>query len=362
MTMAPQFSVQDDEKKNGGDALASPPSFLPKIIFFLLAAPFVFFGWLAQYAYTPMKVTGSEPAVVVIPKACTLKRIGEILGQAGVVRDDIRFSILAGLTRKASRLKAGEYSIAPGRTPVEVLDLLVAGKILYRPVTIPEGVDMARVAEILATGGWVDKEKFLDYARNGDFIRETGLDVASFEGYLFPDTYMLSVGQQDERGIIRMMVEKHRRVFSDVVQHYPGERTLSDHEIVTLASIVERETANPDERPLIARVFLNRLALNMKLQADPTVRYGLPLDSETPEGRLRRADLDRETLYNTYVIPGLPPGPIGNPGRAAIEAVLNPATESYLYFVSKNDGSHYFSKSLEEHNLAVYRFQKRKKQ
>jgi len=229
--------------------------------------------------------------------------------------------------------------------------------VLYRPVTIPEGTEMAKLADILAADGWVDLQRFLDLARDPEMLESLGINADSLEGYLFPDTFYLSRGQQDEAEIIRMMVHRHFQVYDDIVQNTGNNPPAAPHHtIITLASIVEKETGNPEERPLVASVFLNRLARGMRLQADPTVRYGLK-DSAGP---LTQADLKNPTPYNTYTISGLPPGPITNPGKASIEAVISPAQTDYLYFVAKDETSHYFSRSLEEHNRAISKYRKRK--
>ncbi|MCF6290557.1 MAG: endolytic transglycosylase MltG [Desulfobacterales bacterium] len=343
-----------DETKTGGNAAAAPPSFLKWILPFLVGIPLLWAVWLACHAFIPVN---GGPVTVVIPQATGLARIEKILAAHGVIRGNTPLVILAAITGKGRRLKAGEYLFPAGRTPLQVLDLLVSGRVLYRPVTIPEGMNQYQVADILARDGWVDRDRFLARCRDPGFIRKLGLDVNDLEGYLFPDTYLLSRGQQDEGGIIRLMVAGNQRVLARLLEQYPQENGMSRHQILTLASIVEKETGRPGERPLVARVFLNRLRLGMRLQADPTVRYGLLL-SRKEWGRLTRQDLEQPTPYNTYLIKGLPPGPICNPGRAAIAAVLAPATESYLYFVARNDGSHYFSRSLAEHNRAVARYQK----
>jgi UPF0755 protein len=272
-----------------------------------------------------------------------------------VIRDDIRFRLLARLTGKAQVLKAGEYIFAAGMSPYQVLHLLAEGKVVQRPVIIPEGMDLKRIANILTTDGWVDRDRFLELSRQQTLIRDLGLHVDSLEGYLFPDTYYLSRGNQDEDGIIRMMVARFQKVYKEIRAAVPGPPHLSQHEVLTLASIVEKETGLDQERPLVARVFLNRLHEGMRLQADPTVLYGR---DQSATGDLTRQDLATPTPYNTYMIHGLPPGPICSPGRAALMAVLQPAEGDFLYFVSRGDGSHYFSRTLAEHNRAVARYRR----
>jgi UPF0755 protein len=291
---------------------------------------------------------------VVIPKRTGFAGIQEILAENKVIEDDIRFRLLARVTGKAQVLKAGEYIFPPGLSPYQVLSLLEEGKVVQWPITIPEGTELEGIADILAEDNWIDRQRFLELVRNDDLIQDLGLSSDSLEGYLFPDTYYLSRGNQDEAAIIRMMAARFQEVYQEIRTAVVGQPSLSQHEIITLASIVEKETGQEDERPLVAQVFINRLNKNMRLQADPTVRYGLGQFA----GKLTRQDLQTTTPYNTYVIKGLPPGPICSPGQAALTAVMQPAEGDLLYFVSKNDGTHHFSKTLTEHNRAVAKYQR----
>ncbi|MCL2459346.1 MAG: endolytic transglycosylase MltG, partial [Desulfobulbus sp.] len=200
--------------------------------------------------------------------------------------------------------------------------------------------------------GWVKQDRFLGLVKDGAFIRQLGIEADSLEGYLFPETYTLVRNEADEAAVIRMMVERFQQTWQAL--NAPESLELNRHQLLTLASVVEKETGVATERPLIAQVFYNRLARKMRLQSDPTVIYGLP----DFNGNLSKADLKRETPYNTYLIPGLPPGPICNPGRAALEAVLHPVESDALYFVAKNDGTHIFSTNLADHNRAVQHYQR----
>jgi UPF0755 protein len=309
--------------------------------------------WFEFYVNTPSFGSGDE--IVFIPKGSGVRKIKELLGQHGLIHDDIRFLILARLSGTAGRLRAGEYRIPRGLTPLQVLRLLAKGEVIHHLLTIPEGMTVRQIAEILTGQGWINKERFLELTGKPEFFKEVGLHQSTLEGYLFPDTYTLIRGETSEKSILIMMMQRFNAVWKDVSSK-PGQQHLTRHEVVTLASMVEEEASSPEERPLIARVFFNRLALGMRLQSDPTVSYGL----EDFHGHLTREDLKRPMPYNTYVIEGLPPGPICNPGRASLDAVLHPADAPYLYFVSKNDGTHYFSSTLEEHNRAVARYQKKK--
>jgi UPF0755 protein len=330
---------------------------LPVLLLIFLTIPFLWLLWIGMYAMSPGPPSTKIQIEVVIPSHTSLSAIEKILAENKVIKDDPRFVMLAMLTGAAVKLRAGEYLFEPGKNPFEIIELLKKGRVLYRPVTIPEGTEMAKLADILAADGWVDLQRFLDLARDPEMLQSLGINADSLEGYLFPDTFYLSRGQQDEAEIIRMMVHRHFQVYDDIVQNTGNNPPAAPHHtIITLASIVEKETGNPEERPLVASVFLNRLARGMRLQADPTVRYGLK-DSAVP---LTQADLKNPTPYNTYTISGLPPGPITNPGKASIEAVISPAQTDYLYFVAKDETSHYFSRSLEEHNRAISKYRKRK--
>ena len=310
--------------------------------------------WLWSYAVTPMPMReGANPHVLIPPKT-SLAGIEKILAENGVIPPGRGFYCLARISRLSQRLQAGEYLFSPGQTPYQVLLALAAGSTVRWSVTIPEGASIYQLADILAQGGWGERNLFLKLVRDPEILALHGVRAASLEGYLFPDTYQLVRGQ-NPREIIGLMVERGKQVRQELGDLSNNPLGLSPHEVLTLASIVEKETAAPEERPLIAQVFFNRLRQNMRLQTDPTVIYGLT----DFDGNLTRKNLETPTPYNTYQINGLPPGPIANPGRAAIAAVLHPASESYLYFVSKNDGTHYFSRDLAEHNRAVCKYQKR---
>lgn len=296
---------------------------------------------------------------MLIPSGAGLGRIQQLLVAKKIIHDDIRFPFLAlsmGVTRQ---LKAGEYHFKGGLTPEQVLNKLAVGEIVYHAVTIPEGVNIFQVCDILAKQSWLEQKSFLRLVGDPAFVAQCDLPGNTLEGYLFPDTYHFSRSQSAEE-IIVMMVERFRTVYGELIDSLnPDEPTsgLSRHQQVILASIVEKETGLAEERGRIAAVFLNRLRRNMRLQADPTVIYGL----EKFNGNLTRKDLQTLSPYNTYMNKGLPVGPICNPGRDALAAVLQPEQEDFFYFVSRNDGSHYFSKTLTEHNRAVYRLQKKRK-
>ena len=326
---------------------------LPVFCLFFLGFPLLWLLWIGVYAINPGPPSSDSKIDVVIPSRSRISEIEHILTDKKIIRDDRRFSMLAILTGAAKKLRAGEYRFEPGKRPLAIIDLLKIGKVLYRPVTMPEGTEMSNVADILEVEGWIDRSQFFDLAYDPEFLREMGVEADSLEGYLFPDTYYLSRGQQNEEEIIRLMVARHFQIYNKLIGNTNTNlHSLTHHEIITLAAIVEKETGLPHERPLVASVFLNRLGKGMRLQADPTVRYGHSYIT----GQLRQSELKKPTPYNTYVIKGLPPGPITNPGEAAIRAVISPAETDYLYFVLKNDSSHHFSRTLKEHNRAVARY------
>ena len=303
-------------------------------------------------AYLTTASVGTGEVVVVIPKGAGVRGIGALLAANGLLANDIRYLCLVAFSGMKAKLKAGEYSIPRGLTPPEVLQLLATGSTLRHHVTIPEGLTAAQIAVIFEQDGWVKRDRFLALAADAGFIGKLGIDARHLEGYLFPETYTLVRNETDEPAVIRMMVDRFQQVWKELP--VPGNHDLNRHQLLTLASVVEKETGVASERPLIARVFYNRLAKKMPLQSDPTVIYGLP----DFNGNLTKTDLRRETPYNTYVIPALPPGPICSPGRAALEAVLHPADSEALYFVSKNDGTHVFSTNLADHNRAVQVYQR----
>lgn len=313
--------------------------------------------WFWHYCRTPAPLLAET--TVLIPRGAGVRQIGALLAEKGVLQNDVRYLVYLRASGLGPMLQAGEYRFAPGLTPPQVLEKIAKGEVLRHPVTVVEGLKLEEIAAVFAQGGWVDSSKFLRLTRDAAFIRslklETAdLEAASLEGYLFPDTYLMVRGMGEEE-LIRQMVRSFQRVWASLDS---GKTELSQHEVLTLASVVEKETGQAVERPLIARVFLNRLKLGMPLQSDPTVIYGM---GARFTGNLRKSDLRAPSSHNTYVIPGLPPGPICSPGKAALEAVLSPASSEALYFVSRNDGSHVFSKTLAEHNRAVQLYQRQDK-
>jgi UPF0755 protein len=240
--------------------------------------------------------------------------------------------------------------------PLEVLDALVKGQVKPHLVTIPEGYTLSQIAQLLEDLNLVEKKGFLQKASSPAFINTLGLSQLAgptLEGYLFPDTYHL-FREMDPEEVIQMMVHQFKKVFGPDLANRASELGISEREVVILASIIEKETPLSEEKPLISAVFQNRLKKKIPLQSDPTVIYGI----KNFNGNLTKEHLMRPTPYNTYLIAGLPPTPICNPGKDSLLAAVRPAPVPYLYFVSKNDGSHFFSSDIEEHNRAVWKYQK----
>jgi UPF0755 protein len=291
-----------------------------------------------------------------VPPGSSLGAVARDLERERLVRHAWAFEALARWRGLAGELRAGEYDLSPHRTTGEILENIAEGRVRTYRIVIPEGLTAVEIAERLEETGLADSDEFLTTVRSQELVNELDVEGESLEGYLFPETYQLARGLPAAE-IARAMVAQFHHIWPEIA---PGSEALgfSMLETVTLASIVEKETGVPEERSLIAAVFHNRLRRGMRLETDPTVIYGIP----SFDGNLRRADLeDAGNPYNTYQIPGLPPGPIANPGAAALRAAVAPASSSYLYFVSRNDGTHPFSSSYAEHSAAVNRFQKRRR-
>jgi UPF0755 protein len=240
-------------------------------------------------------------------------------------------------------------------TPSAVLSRLVRGEVIQYPIIIPEGCNIYQIAEILEQSKVCSKKIFLEKVQDPGLIQALGLEGDSLEGYLFPDTYNFPKGLGEEQ-VIRQMVSRFKTVWSSLAKR-AETLGLSQRDVVILGSMIEKEAKDDQERRFIAAVFHNRLNRGMALQSDPTAIYGV----KEKRGSITRGDLQRRTPYNTYIISGLPKGPIANPGFKSLQAVLNPAEVNYLYFVSKNDGTHFFSNTLQEHNWAVAKYQRRGK-
>jgi UPF0755 protein len=312
-------------------------------------------SWFLFYLHRPAPHQESEVVTVDIPKGSSIQAIGAILEEGGLVQADIRFLVLARFSGYGTRLQAGEFSLPTGKKPLELLQFLATATQVQYGVTIPEGLRIEEIAEIFSSGGWCDKENFIALTQNTRFLSDLGYGhLSSLEGYLFPDTYNFTKNTFGADSIIPRMVNRFTAVWGELTADL--EDMPDQQQTVTLASIVEKETGSVEERNHIAGVFHNRLEKGMRLQSDPTVIYG----TKSFGLPITRQDLLQPTPYNTYVVPGLPAGPICSPGRAALAAALYPLPTKNLYFVAKNDGTHKFSTSLKEHNQAVFKYQRKK--
>src|SRR5499427_7337358 len=292
---------------------------------------------------------------VEIPQGTGSSLIGERLTAAGVVRDPITFRVALWLSRQGRHLKAGEYRFDRAMTPFEVVDKMARGDVFVVSLTFPEGLTIAEMSKIFESHGLGTSATFVHAAQDGSLIHDLDPAARDLEGYLFPETYNVP-RHTDAAKLVRMMVARFEKILTPELKQAVAARNLSVRQAVTLASIVEKETAKPEERPLVAAVYTTRLRIGMPLQCDPTVIYAL-VKAHRYDGNIHKDDLSFDSPYNTYRYPGLPPGPIASPGRASIEAAVHPADADYLYFVSRNDGSHQFARTLEEHNRNVQKFQ-----
>jgi UPF0755 protein len=290
-----------------------------------------------------------------IPTGSGSSSIGDRLVAGGVIRDRATYRLALWLSGAGRHLKAGEYRFDRAMTPFDVIDKLARGDVYVIHLTLPEGLTIAEMAKLFESHGFGPASAFVEAANNAALVRDLDPAAKDLEGYLFPETYALP-RKTDADKLIRMMVARFEHVFTPELRQAAASRQLSVRQAVTLASIVERETARAEERPLVAAVFVNRLKLRMPLQTDPTVIYALQR-AGAYTGNLRRDDLAFDSPYNTYRYPGLPPGPIASPGRASLDAAVHPADADFLYFVSRNDGSHEFARTLDEHNRNVHKYQ-----
>ncbi|MFN8058920.1 MAG: endolytic transglycosylase MltG [Vicinamibacterales bacterium] len=313
--------------------------------------------WVRGVYESPYKGYGGDEQFVEIPSGSSVAAVARHLAQAGIVHDPWLFRLAVWRRQADHSVQAGEYRFDKALTVEEVLLRLVKGDVYLRPLTIREGLTIREMAEVFEQRGFGAAADFVAAAADASLVRDIDPSAPDLEGYLFPETYALS-RQSTARDLVHHMAERFTTVFTADMIRRARERGLTPRQVVTVASLVEKETALADERPRVAAVYLERLKREMLLQCDPTVIYALRRDGRF-DGNLTRADLAYDSPYNTYRYPGLPPGPIAAPGRASLEAVLAPAADTSLYFVSRNDGSHAFARTLEEHNRNVLEFQVR---
>ena len=317
-------------------------------------------GFLAyQRATTPYRGFTAEEVFVEVPPGSGVQAIARRLADAGVVPDALTFRIAARIAGADRRLQAGEYRFAEPASPQQVVDRIARGDIYTRTVTFPEGLTICEMARVFEQAGLGAASTFETAAKHTDLAHSFDPDAPSLEGYLFPDTYPFP-RTTDAAVAVKAMVTRFGAAFDAGLRGDAERRGLSLREATTLASLVEKETAVPSERPLVAAVFHNRLKIGMRLQCDPTVIYAL-MRAGRWDGNIRKEDLQLDSPYNTYLYAGLPPGPIASPGRSSLEAAVRPAEVPYLYFVSRNDGSHVFAETYAEHARNVQQFQIRRR-
>jgi peptidoglycan lytic transglycosylase G len=324
---------------------------VPPLFGLLLVGLLLFLALQAWWVLTPAPGVRYSPRVVEIPAHRGFLDIAHILDDAGVIRSPLGFALLTLARGDIRNLKAGEYQVPQGANTVAVLAMLAGGQVMQHSVVFREGQTVAELAGQLAAESLAKRDDVLRLARDGLFLRTLDISAESLEGYLFPDTYQFVKGMTTEEILARMVARMRDRISAEILAAARA-RNMSVHQLLTLASIIEKEAVERTEMPLISAVFWNRLRLEMPLQADPTVQYAVGKERQ----RLTRDDLIVESPFNTYRRVGLPPGPIASPSLAAIRAAANPAPVAYLYFVATDERHHRFSTTLADHNAAVAQY------
>jgi UPF0755 protein len=324
------------------------------LIFTALGIILCSFLYIAIQLLTPLPL-GNKYIEVEIPKGATFREAVEIFSQEHLIRDKNLFLFIGRVSHIDRKIRAGFYSVFSSMNLLDLLRVLRKGQIIEYEITVIEGDSLREIAEKLSRQGVVDYETFWQISSDEDFLAWHEIEAPSVEGYIFPDTYRIPKGMDPEEAI-GMMINKLREIYSEDLRERASNLGFSEREILTLASIIEKEAATDEERPLVSAVLHNRLKKKVPLQADPTAIYGIKSSHE----KITADDLRRNTPYNTYIIKGLPPGPIASPGMKSIRAALNPAVVPYMYFVSNNDGTHVFSVTAEEHEAAVRAYRAKK--
>ena len=321
-------------------------------IFLIVCAGLGIYTELRMYADAPAEANNSKNVVINVPQGQSLKTTANVLYQESIIKSPLKLVVFARIKGYDKHLKAGEYLLSAAMTPGQILDIMVKGEVKLHKLTIPEGYNIDQIADLVTQAGFGTREAFIRAASDAELAHKMGLEADTFEGYLFPDTYFFPKTATVEK-IISTMVQRFWSIFTPEWKARAKSYGFTVHQVVTLASIIEKETGVPFERPRISSVFHNRLRKKMRLESDPTVIYGI----KNFNGNLTRKHLKTRTPYNTYKIKGLPAGPIANPGRASLEAALYPEETAYIYFVSKKDNTHHFSTNFTEHNRAVQKYQ-----
>lgn len=319
------------------------------LILISLAILILFSTYISVQLFVPSDI-GSNQMEIEIPEGSTYKQALEILKNKNLIRDKNLFYVIGMILGIDRKIRAGYYVFWGNMSPFEVFKKLAKGEIIENVITIVEGDSIFEIRDKLVSSNIMSADDFNRLLKDRDFLDSLNIKAPSLEGYLFPQTYKFPKGTKPE-SVIRLMVKKMREEFNDELRRRAEEIGFSENDVLTLASIIEREAKVDEERELISAVYHNRIKKGMPLQADPTAVYGI----KSKKQKITRDDLKRKTDYNTYHIKGLPPGPIASPGIKSIRAALYPADVPYLYFVSKGDGTHHFSKTLSEHNAAITR-------
>ena len=312
--------------------------------------------WLAwERIHEPYRSYAGPEQFVTIRQGAGSAEIGRRLFDAQVVSDARLFRLALLWTGQGRDLKAGEYRFDRPLSTLDVIDVLVRGDVYARRMTFPEGLTIEEMSKLYESHDFGSARDFVTAAKNVERIKDLDPNATDLEGYLFPETYALPRGTPASR-LIDAMVDRFRIVYDERMRASAAAQGLTTRQVVTIGSLVEKETGKADERPTVGAVYRNRLRIGMPMQADPTIVYALE-KAHRYNGNIRREDLALDSPYNTYKYPGLPPGPIASPGKASLEAVLFPTDAPYLYFVSRNDGSHVFAQTLAQHNANVQKFQ-----
>lgn len=327
------------------------------LIFFYVVAPLavvVFtYSTLSDYLLAPLDPQTSSTSIFTIAPQARFRDVARELEEKNFIKHQLAIRLIAKFQKKDTRIMAGDYEFSPSMSPQEILDAMVDGRMILNQVTIKEGATLRDIARALGEAHIVSPLSFEAALRDPALREELRVPATSFEGYLFPETYRIQRDTPAKR-VVQTLRAQLDKVWDPAWDARLIELELTKHAILTLASIIEKESGNAEEQPLVSSVFHNRLKRGMRLQSDPTVIYGIP----NFNGNLTKVDLQTPTPYNTYVIPGLPPGPIASPGLTAIKAALFPIESNYLYFVGNGKGKHVFSQTLEQHNEAVNIFQR----
>lgn len=334
-----------------------------KVTASLLTVIFTFMAIIAAYgviSFTSSPSSSSEVVIIDVPPGSSFSSVARNLAEQDMIHNELAFKIYAKLLGYTTAIHVGEFELKRNMSPSEILSRLSSGKSITYPLTIPEGFNIFEITQAIEKL-WPQKaQDFLKWSKDKAYIKSLlKEDLPSFEGYLFPDTYYVTK-YMDARELIQMMVNQFELAYSRVPET-PLKKQFTRHQIVTFASVIEKETGVASERPLISSVFHNRLQKGMRLQSDPTIIYGVWAETGNYLKNIQKSHILAPTPYNTYTVKALPVGPIANPGEDSMIAVVQPDTSEYLYFVSRNDGTHVFSKTLEDHNAAVKNFQLNRK-